>query len=77
LLIDIHQHFNQVVFHASGETSHRRLHISADFALFLSCGASHNKKNWLFAGSERAGRRAAAIQSLFATAKLNSLDPAR
>lgn len=35
------------------------------------------KKNWLFAGSERAGRRAAAIQTLFATAKLNGLDPAR
>ena len=35
------------------------------------------KKNWLFAGSERAGRRAAAIQSLFAMAKLNGLDPAR
>lgn len=34
------------------------------------------KKNWLFAGSERAGKRAAAIQSLFATAKLNDLDPA-
>ncbi|MBK6756731.1 MAG: transposase [Moraxellaceae bacterium] len=25
------------------------------------------KKNWLFAGSERAGQRAAAIQSLLAT----------
>lgn len=35
------------------------------------------KKNWLFAGSERAGRRAAAIQSLFATATLNALEPAR
>lgn len=34
------------------------------------------KKNWLFAGSERAGRHAAAIQSLFATAKINGLDPA-
>ena len=34
------------------------------------------KKNWLFAGSERAGRRAAAIQSLFATAKKNNIDPA-
>ena len=33
------------------------------------------KKNWLFAGSERAGRRAAAIQSLLGTAKLNGLDP--
>ncbi len=34
------------------------------------------KKNWLFVGSERAGIRAAAIQSLLATAKLNGLDPA-
>ena len=34
------------------------------------------KKNWLFAGSERAGKRAAAIQSLIATARLNGLDPA-
>jgi transposase len=34
------------------------------------------KKNWLFVGSERAGQRAAAIQSLLATAKLNGLDPA-
>lgn len=34
------------------------------------------KKNWLFAGSERAGKRAAAIQSLFATARLNGIEPA-
>ena len=34
------------------------------------------KKNWLFAGSERAGKRASAIQSLFATAKLNGIEPA-
>jgi len=33
------------------------------------------KKNWLFAGSERAGKRAAAIQSLLGTAKLNSIEP--
>lgn len=33
------------------------------------------RKNWLFAGSERAGVRAAAIQSLLATAKLNGLEP--
>ncbi len=33
------------------------------------------KKNWLFAGSERAGKCAAAIQSLFGTARLNGLDP--
>jgi transposase len=34
------------------------------------------KKNWLFAGSERAGKRAAAIQTLLGTAKLNGLNPA-
>ena len=34
------------------------------------------KKNWLFTGSERAGQRAAAIQSLLGTAKLNGLNPA-
>jgi hypothetical protein len=34
------------------------------------------KKNWLFAGSERAGQRAAAIQTLFGTAKLNNINPA-
>jgi hypothetical protein len=34
------------------------------------------KKNGMFVGSERAGRRAAAIQSLLATAKLNGLEPA-
>ena len=33
------------------------------------------RKNWLFAGSETAGRRAAAIMSLLATAKANSVDP--
>lgn len=33
------------------------------------------KKNWLFTGSERAGKRAAAIQSLIGTAKLNGVDP--
>jgi transposase len=33
------------------------------------------RKNWLFAGSDTGGQRAAAIASLIATAKLNSLDP--
>jgi transposase len=33
------------------------------------------KKNWLFTGSELAGKRAAAIQSLLGTAKLNGLNP--
>lgn len=33
------------------------------------------RRNWLFAGSHSAGTRAAAIMSLLATAKANSLDP--
>jgi len=33
------------------------------------------RRNWLFTGSERAGSRASAIQSLLATAKLNGLEP--
>jgi hypothetical protein len=33
------------------------------------------RKNWLFAGSDAGGERAAAIYSLTETAKLNSLDP--
>jgi transposase len=33
------------------------------------------KKNWLFVGSERSGQRAAIIQSLIGTAKLNGIDP--
>ncbi len=32
------------------------------------------RKNWLFAGSETSGKRAAAIMSLLATAKANGLD---
>ena len=33
------------------------------------------RKNWAFAGSDEGGRRAAAIYSLIATAKLNDVDP--
>lgn len=33
------------------------------------------RKNWLFAGSDKGGERAAAILSLIETAKLNGLDP--
>lgn len=35
------------------------------------------KKNWPFTDSERAGRRAAAIRALLATAKRNGLEPLR
>ena len=33
------------------------------------------RQNWLFAGSLRAGKRAAAVMSLIQSAKLNGLDP--
>ena len=33
------------------------------------------RKNWTFAGSDDGGRRAAAIYTLIATAKLNGVDP--
>ena len=33
------------------------------------------RKNWLFAGSDAGGARAAAIAALVGTAKLNGLDP--
>jgi len=35
------------------------------------------RSNWLFAGSLRAGQRAATIMSLIQAAKLNGLDPYR
>ena len=34
-----------------------------------------DRKNWLFAGSDAAGERAATFYSLIGTAKLNGLDP--
>ena len=33
------------------------------------------RKNWLFAGSDEGGHRAAAMYTLIETAKLNDLDP--
>ena len=33
------------------------------------------RKNWTFAGSDEGGRRAAAVYTLIATAKLNDIDP--
>ena len=38
-------------------------------------GIAVGRKNWLFAGSDRGGDRAAAIYTLIATAKLNDVDP--
>lgn len=38
-------------------------------------GIALGRRNWLFAGSDAGGHRAAAIYSLIETAKINSLDP--
>jgi transposase len=38
-------------------------------------GIAVGRKNWLFAGSDRGGERAAAIYTLIATARLNNIDP--
>lgn len=38
-------------------------------------GVALGRKAWMFAGSDRGGERAAAMYSLIATAKLNSVDP--
>jgi hypothetical protein len=35
----------------------------------------HNRKNYLFCGSDTGGERAAAIYGLIGTAKLNGLNP--
>ena len=35
----------------------------------------HNRKNWLFAGSDDGGERATAMYTLIGTAKLNGIDP--
>ena len=38
-------------------------------------GGALGRKNWLFAGSDQGGHRAASIYSLVETAKLNGVDP--
>jgi transposase len=38
-------------------------------------GIALDRKAWLFAGSDRGGERAAAIDTLIGTAKLNDVDP--
>jgi hypothetical protein len=38
-------------------------------------GIAIGRKNWLFAGSDRGGERAASMDALITTAKLNNIDP--
>ena len=56
-------------------TASCRLRIKVEFALLRSCQASHDRKAWLFAGSELAGRRAAMVMSLVQSARLNGHEP--
>jgi transposase len=43
--------------------------------LDLLCMVIHNRKNYLFAGADCGGERAAAMYSIIGTAKLNHTDP--
>lgn len=38
-------------------------------------GVAIGRKNWIFVGSDAGGERAAAVYTLFETAKLNNVDP--
>jgi len=53
----------------------QRLRIITEFALLRLCEASHNRKNYLFLGSDAGGERAATLYSLLDTAKLNGINP--
>jgi hypothetical protein len=52
-----------------------RLEISNNAAERAIRPLALNRKNWIFAGSDNGGERAAAIYTLIATAKLNRLNP--
>lgn len=54
---------------------HGRASIDNNAAERAIRGVALGRKNWLFAGSDAGGTRAAAIYSLIETAKLNSIDP--
>ncbi len=52
-----------------------RLEIDNNAAERALRGIAVGRKNWLFAGSDQGGHRAATIYSLVETAKLNKVDP--
>jgi len=52
-----------------------RLEIDNNAAERAIRGIALGRKNWLFAGSDEGGERAAAILTLIETAKLNGVDP--
>ena len=52
-----------------------RICLSNNAAERVLRGIALGRRAWLFAGSDRGGERAAAMYTLIATAKLNSVDP--
>lgn len=49
--------------------------LPANSQLLRLCAAAHNRKAWLFCGSELARQRAAMVMSLVQSAKLHGHDP--
>jgi hypothetical protein len=62
----------EVVSFGAGPTSGRKF-VTTPHILIVDADIS--RSNWLFAGSLRAGQRAAAIMSLIRSAQLNGHDP--
>ena len=56
-------------------TTDGRLEISNNAAERAIRPLALGRKNWLFAGSDTGGERAATIYTIIETAKLNGLDP--
>lgn len=49
--------------------------LPTNIQAFRLCATAHNRNNWLFAGSLRAGQRAAAAMSLIQSTRMNRQDP--
>jgi hypothetical protein len=49
--------------------------VSLNSQFLRLCEALHNRKNYLFLGSDAGGERAATMYSLLGTAKLNDINP--
>jgi transposase len=60
---------------SSAASTDGRLALDNNAAERALRGVAIGRKNWLFAGSDRGGARAAARYSLIESAKLNGLDP--
>ena len=59
----------------TGAENDGRVCLSNNAAERALRGIALGRKSWLFAGSDRGGRRAAAMYSLIVTTKMNDVDP--